>query len=127
MLSSEILVICTNFFQVVAMQVKRSGEWVKWTYEKYLNEVQMVARAYINIGLHRHHSVVLLGSNSPEWVIGNLASKYLDSVGRSRLRRSYPCQRLEQTYSATTPSFRDRSRIGELLATPQKIFDKRFC
>ena len=62
------------FVQVVAMQVKRGGEWVKWNYEKYLNDVNMIARAYINIGLHRHHSVVLLGANSPEWVIGNLAA-----------------------------------------------------
>ena len=62
------------FIQVVAMQVKRGGEWVKWNYEKYLNDVNMIARAYINIGLHRHHSVVLLGANSPEWVIGNLAA-----------------------------------------------------
>ena len=61
-------------FQVLAMQVKREGEWVKWTYEKYLSDVQLIARAYINIGLHRHHSVVLLGANSPEWVIGNMAS-----------------------------------------------------
>ena len=60
--------------QVIAMQVKRQDEWEKWTYEKYLSDVNLVARAYINIGLHRHHSVVLLGANSPEWVIGNLAA-----------------------------------------------------
>ena len=56
------------------MEVKRQGEWTKWTYDEYLRDVRLVARAYINIGLHRHHSVVVLGANSPEWVIGNLAA-----------------------------------------------------
>ena len=56
------------------MEVKRQGEWTKWTYDEYLRDVRLVARAYINIGLHRHHSVVVLGANSPEWVIGNMAA-----------------------------------------------------
>ena len=56
------------------MEVKRQGEWTKWTYDEYLRDVRLVARAYINIGLHRHHSVVVLGANSPELVIGNMAA-----------------------------------------------------
>ena len=57
-----------------ALEVKRQGEWQKWTYDEYFTDVRLIARAYINIGLHRHHSVVLLGANSPEWVMGNLAT-----------------------------------------------------
>ena len=71
---NTILLNSNLIMQVIAMQVKRQDEWEKWTYEKYLSDVNLVARAYINIGLHRHHSVVLLGANSPEWVIGNLAA-----------------------------------------------------
>ena len=59
---------------VVAMKVRREGEWLTWTYDQYLNETQLIARAFINIGLHKHRSVAIIGSNSPEWVISNLAA-----------------------------------------------------
>ena len=59
---------------VVAIKVRRGGEWVSWTYDQYLNETQLIARALINIGLKRHHSVIIIGRNSPEWVISNLAA-----------------------------------------------------
>ena len=61
-------------FQVVALKVKRDGEWKTWTYERYLREVQLVARGFIHIGLTRHHSVGIMGNNTPEWVISDLAA-----------------------------------------------------
>ena len=60
--------------EVLAMKVRRGGEWVTWNYEQYLTETQLIARAFINIGLHRHHSVIIIGQNSPEWVISNMAA-----------------------------------------------------
>ena len=36
--------------------------------------IQTVAKAFIETGLHRHHSVAIIGSNSPHWVIANLAA-----------------------------------------------------
>ncbi len=35
---------------------------------------QAAAKAFIEAGLHRHHSVAIVGANSPEWVICNLAA-----------------------------------------------------
>ena len=61
-------------FQVVALKVKRDGDWKTWTYERYLREVQLVARGFIHIGLTRHHSVGIMGNNTPEWVISDLAA-----------------------------------------------------
>ena len=60
--------------EVMAMRVRRGGEWVSWTYDQFLHETQLIARALINIGLHRHHSAIILGNSSPEWVISNLAA-----------------------------------------------------
>ena len=56
------------------MKAKRDGGWKTWTYEDYLEEVCVVARAFIHLGLHRHHSVAIIGMNSPEWVISDLAA-----------------------------------------------------
>ena len=36
--------------------------------------MQTVAKAFIETGLHRHHSVAILGYNSPQWVIANMAA-----------------------------------------------------
>jgi len=60
---------------VVAMRQKDAeGQWRQWTYQNLDEEVQIVAKALIEIGLHRHHSVAIMGSNSPHWIIANLAA-----------------------------------------------------
>ena len=59
---------------MIAFRAKRGNEWKNWTYEKYYNEVQIAARGFIQLGLHRHHSVAILGNNSPEWIISDLGA-----------------------------------------------------
>lgn len=61
---------------VVAMRLKdtETSTWKEWTYQGLEEEVQTVAKALLEIGLHRHHSVAIIGSNSPHWVIANLAA-----------------------------------------------------
>ena len=49
-------------------------QWVKWTYKQYLHDVQVCAKAFIRLGLERFHSVCILGFNSPEWFIADLAA-----------------------------------------------------
>jgi long-subunit acyl-CoA synthetase (AMP-forming) len=61
---------------VVAMRQKdlATGEWKIWTYQQLDEEVQTVAKSLLEIGLHRHHSVAIIGSNAPHWIIANLAA-----------------------------------------------------
>ena len=60
---------------VVAMRQKTgTGEWKQWTYQNLDEEVQTVGKAMLEIGLHRHHSVAIIGSNSPHWIIANFAT-----------------------------------------------------
>ena len=87
--------ICIFYLQVIALRVKRNNDWKTWTYERYLREVQLAARGktflpifikniyffniylflgFIHLGLARHHSVAIIGANSPEWVISDLAA-----------------------------------------------------
>lgn len=49
-------------------------QWVKWTYKQYLHDVMVCAKAFVRLGLERFHSVCILGFNSPEWLISNLAA-----------------------------------------------------
>ena len=61
---------------VVAMRLKDtdSTEWKEWSYQALEEEVNTVARALLEIGLHRHHSVAIVGDNSPHWIISHLAA-----------------------------------------------------
>jgi len=49
-------------------------QWLKWTYKQYLHDVTICAKAFIRLGLERFHSVCILGFNSPEWIIADLAA-----------------------------------------------------
>lgn len=64
----------------MALRAKREGKLKEWTYEQYYEEVRLVARAFIHLGLHRHHSVAIMGSNSPESVIANLGAIFAGCV-----------------------------------------------
>lgn len=50
------------------------SQWIKWTYKQYLHDVTVCAKAFIRLGLERFHSVCILGFNSPEWIIADLAA-----------------------------------------------------
>eukprot|EP00002_Diphylleia_rotans_P029392 TRINITY_DN5988_c0_g1_i2.p1 TRINITY_DN5988_c0_g1~~TRINITY_DN5988_c0_g1_i2.p1 ORF type:complete len:617 (-),score=136.53 TRINITY_DN5988_c0_g1_i2:1062-2912(-) len=57
-----------------AMQVKRDGQWVGWTYSKYYSDVLQAAKAMIACGLERQRSIAVIGFNSPEWFIAAYAA-----------------------------------------------------
>lgn len=71
----------------VALRAKREGKLKEWTYEQYYEEVRLVARAFIHLGLHRHHSVAIMGSNSPESVIANLGAIFAGGISMGLQRQ----------------------------------------
>jgi long-chain-fatty-acid--CoA ligase ACSBG len=58
----------------IALSVKRAGKWIKWTYSQYYQSCINVAKAFIKLGLEQYHGVCILGFNSPEWHISNMAA-----------------------------------------------------
>jgi len=47
---------------------------ITWTWREYHEDVRSVAKAFIELGLGRFQSVCILGFNSPEWVIADVAA-----------------------------------------------------
>ena len=45
-----------------------------WTWSEYHQETRTVVKAFIDLGLEKYGSVCILGFNSPEWHISNLAA-----------------------------------------------------
>ena len=58
----------------LAMAQKIDGEWKKWTYKQYYDDVQVAAKALIAMGVETYHGVGIVGFNSPEWFIANNAA-----------------------------------------------------
>jgi hypothetical protein len=46
--------------EITALAVKRNDKWIKWTYKEYLDEVKIVAKAFIGMYKLRHKIVVFL-------------------------------------------------------------------
>ena len=68
--------VAERYPEVIAVKgvEKLTGQWKEWTYQQLQAEVTTLAKAMIETGLHRHHSVAILGSSSPQWVIANMAA-----------------------------------------------------
>lgn len=65
---------CSKGGNSMAMAVKRDGNWIKWTYKQYYQDIRNVAKAFIKLGLDPYHSVCVLGFNSPEWFLSDIGA-----------------------------------------------------
>lgn len=57
-----------------ALKVKRGGGWKTWTWKQYYADCCNAAKSMLFLGLEPGHGVGILGFNSPEWFIGDLAA-----------------------------------------------------
>ena len=69
----------------IAFQVKRDGEWIKWSYTDYYNEIQCVARAFVKLGLEERKTVCVQGFNSPEWFLSCQGAIHAGGVVSNRV------------------------------------------
>lgn len=72
--------VAESYPDIVALKCGEAGSWKSWTYRQLHQDVQITAKAFIELGLHRFHSVALLGANSPQWVIANFAAIFSGGI-----------------------------------------------
>ncbi|XP_028411292.1 long-chain-fatty-acid--CoA ligase ACSBG2-like [Dendronephthya gigantea] len=58
----------------VALAVKRNDQWQKWTYSQYMADIRTAAKGFIKLGLESFNGVSIIGFNSPEWLISDVAA-----------------------------------------------------
>ena len=61
----------------VALRVKRGGKWKETTWGQYRDEVRTAAKALIQLGVEPGKGVSIIGFNSPQWQIADLAAIYV--------------------------------------------------
>lgn len=63
-----------NFPDAPALMVERNGAWLQWSWCQYYNESCAMAKSLLALGFAPHDSVNVIGFNSPEWVIAQMAA-----------------------------------------------------
>ncbi|KAK9889339.1 hypothetical protein WA026_004614 [Henosepilachna vigintioctopunctata] len=70
-----------NFADNVAYVYKDdNGKQVKVTYKQYLHQIRTCAKGFLQLGLEQHNAVCILGFNSPEWIISNMAAIFAGGI-----------------------------------------------
>lgn len=59
-----------------ALAYKKDKKWNYITYRQYLDEVRTIAKAFIKLGLEEFNGVGIVGFNSVEWFLSDLAAIY---------------------------------------------------
>ena len=57
-----------------AMMVEREGVWQSWTWAQYYSDAMVAARALVTLGLEASDTVNIIGFNSPEFFIAEMAA-----------------------------------------------------
>ena len=85
--------------------MKRSDEWVKWSYKQYLEDARTVAKAFIKLGLARHHAVGIVGFNAPEWFIAQAGAIFAGGISCGVYTTNSPQESVQQSHFGSRFAF----------------------
>lgn len=108
---------------VTAMAVQRDSVWVKWTYDRYLKDVRTCAKAFIHLGLERFHSVCIIGFNSPEWFISDMAAIYAGgfAAGIYTTNTAEACFHCAENSQANIVVVEDEKQLEKILEVRSRL------
>ncbi|XP_076178092.1 acyl-CoA synthetase bubblegum family member 1 isoform X2 [Ptiloglossa arizonensis] len=93
------------------------GKRKTYTYKEYKNTVRIVAKAFLKLGLERYHGVCVLGFNSPEWLISDLAAIHAGgfAVGVYTTNTAEACQYCANNSRANIIVVDDTKQLEKIL------------
>uniref|UniRef100_A0A6M2DNU1 long-chain-fatty-acid--CoA ligase n=1 Tax=Xenopsylla cheopis TaxID=163159 RepID=A0A6M2DNU1_XENCH len=109
---------------VVALAAKDSNnQWMKYTYSDYLREVRNVAKAFLKLGLERHHTVCILGFNSPEWFIADVAAIFAGGLacGIYTTNSAEACKYCAENSRANIIVVQDQKQLEKILSVRKEL------
>nr|XP_045624269.1 long-chain-fatty-acid--CoA ligase ACSBG2-like isoform X1 [Procambarus clarkii] len=100
-----------------ALSVKRGGEWKNTTYKEYYDQVRIMAKAFIKLGLESYHAVCILGFNSPEWFISDLAAVFAGGFAAGIYTTNTPeaCEHCAHNCEAQIWVVEDQKQLDKVL------------
>lgn len=112
----------------VALAVKRDGTWVKWTYEKYLEDVRVVGKAFIKLGLKVGHGVGIIGFNSPEWFFSDLGCVFAGGLATGIYPTNSPeaCKYVLANCKANIVVVEDDKQLAKILQVKDSLPELKY-
>ncbi|CAG4978648.1 unnamed protein product [Parnassius apollo] len=106
-----------------ALATKRNGQWQKITYKQYQERVRTIAKAFLKLGLERHHSVCILGFNSEEWYIADLAAIHAGGYAAGIYTTNSPeaCYHCLETSRANICAVQDKKQLDKILSIRSRL------
>ncbi|XP_063995713.1 very long-chain-fatty-acid--CoA ligase bubblegum isoform X2 [Diachasmimorpha longicaudata] len=94
-----------------------------WTYRDYERDVRTVAKAFLKLGLQRHHSVAILGFNSPQWFIADMAAIYAGgfAAGIYTTNSADACQYCADHSRANIVVVEDHKQLEKILSVKHTL------
>ncbi|XP_014480935.1 PREDICTED: very long-chain-fatty-acid--CoA ligase bubblegum [Dinoponera quadriceps] len=93
------------------------GKRTTYTYREYEQSVRTVAKAFLKLGLERYRSVCILGFNSPQWFIADLAAIYAGGFAAGIYTTNSPeaCQYCLEHGQANIVVVEDEKQLAKIL------------
>ncbi|XP_041975814.1 very long-chain-fatty-acid--CoA ligase bubblegum-like isoform X2 [Aricia agestis] len=102
---------------------KEDGKWHKLTYKQYQEKVRTIAKGFLKLGLERHHSVCILGFNSEQWYIADLAAIHAGgyAAGIYTTNSAEACFHCLETSRANICAVQDKKQLEKILSIRSRL------
>ncbi|CAH0727306.1 unnamed protein product, partial [Brenthis ino] len=102
---------------------KNDGKWHKLTYKQYQVNVRTIAKAFLKLGLERYHSVCILGFNSEQWYIADLAAIHAGgyAAGIYTTNSAEACFHCLETSRANICAVQDKKQLEKILSIQSRL------
>ncbi|XP_021206362.1 very long-chain-fatty-acid--CoA ligase bubblegum isoform X2 [Bombyx mori] len=102
---------------------KADGKWHKITYKQYQDRVRIIAKAFLKLGLDRYHSVSILGFNSEQWFIADLAAIHAGgyAAGIYTTNSADACFHCLESSRANICAVQDKKQLDKILSVKHKL------
>lgn len=106
-----------------ALMEKDGNVWVGYTYRQYYEQVRAVAKAFIKLGLDSYHGVCILGFNSPQWFISDLAAIFAGgfAAGIYTTNSAEACEHCAKNCNAQIWVVEDQKQLDKVLKIKDNV------
>lgn len=106
-----------------AMKVKRGGTWQATSWSDYRKEVRQVAKAFIKLGLEPGQGVSIIGYNSPEWFVVDIAAIFAGGVpaGIYTTSSAEQCQYITDHCDAAVAIVENKQHLDKYLSIRDQL------
>lgn len=110
-----------------ALLNKVDNKWYHYTWDEYYDMCREFAKGFMIFGLNPHEGVAIIGSNSPEWFISNMAAIFAGgvSVGIYGTNSAELCEYIINDSNSTIIIVEDNIQLEKILSIRHKLSNIR--